>query len=163
MRKTMLRRKAERGAALVEFAIGALVFLLGVFAVLEFGRLLWTHNALADAARRAARYAVTQSAGTAASAAGITGKNVGPSVAAIRNVAIYGKPQGGTTPLVNGLKPENIEVNYSGFALGDGTVSVQIVNYDFNFVLPVLGSSLRLPAYRTTLTAESIGYKPKDL
>ncbi len=162
-RRDAERRRAERGAALVEFAIGALVFLLAVFAVLEFGRLLWTHNALADAARRASRYAITQSAGTASSAAGITGKNVGPSITAIRNVAVYGKPQGGTSPLVNGLKPENVEVVYSNFALGDGTVSVRIVNYDFNFVLPVLGATLAMPTYHTTLTAESIGYKPKDI
>ena len=155
--------KRQRGATLVEFAIGALVFFTATFGVLEFSRLLWTHNALADAARRAARYAVTQSAGTATSATGITGRNVGPSVAAIRNVAVYGKPQGGTTPLVNGLKPENIEVVYSNFALGDGTVSVRIVNYDFNFVLPVLGAAVSMPTYHTTLTAESIGYKPKDI
>ncbi len=52
------KRSGERGAALVEFAIAALVFLTAVFAVIEFGRLLWVHNALTDAARRGARYAV---------------------------------------------------------------------------------------------------------
>jgi Flp pilus assembly protein TadG len=41
----------EKGSTLVEFAIGASVFLLVMFAVIEFGRALWVHNALADAAR----------------------------------------------------------------------------------------------------------------
>ena len=45
-------RKNERGVSLVEFSIAATVFLISIFAVLEFGRALWVHNALADAARR---------------------------------------------------------------------------------------------------------------
>lgn len=163
MRRGNIQRRGERGAALVEFAIGALVFLTATFAVLEMGRLLWTHNALTDAARRAARYAVTQSAGTTASKNGVTGTNVGPNLAAIRNVAIYGNAAGGTKPLVNGLAPGNVEVKYTNFGLGEGTVSVQIVNYDFKFVVPLLGATLRLPAYRTTLTGESVGYVPKDI
>ena len=59
-------KSGQRGATLVEFAIGATVFLTAMFAVIEFGRALWTHNALADAARRAARYAVNQPASTPA-------------------------------------------------------------------------------------------------
>ena len=52
------KRRNERGAALVEFAIAATVFLTALFAVVEFGRLLWTHNALRDAARRGDRRAL---------------------------------------------------------------------------------------------------------
>ena len=98
----MLRRlntKSQKGATLVEFSIGATVFLTGMFAIVEFGRALWTHNALSDAARRAARYAINQPASTPA---GIktTGTDVGPSITAIKNVAVYGDPNGGTTPMV---------------------------------------------------------------
>ena len=51
----MLRIKNnERGSTLVEFAIGVTVFVTVMFAVLEFGRALWVHNALSDAARRCA-------------------------------------------------------------------------------------------------------------
>nr|MDQ3746139.1 pilus assembly protein [Acidobacteriota bacterium] len=42
-------REGERGAALLEFAIGATVFMTVVFGVLQFGVLLWTHNALTGA------------------------------------------------------------------------------------------------------------------
>ena len=56
------KKAGQRGSTLVEFAIGATVFLMVMFAVLEFGRALWIHNALSDAARRAARYAVNQPA-----------------------------------------------------------------------------------------------------
>ena len=49
--------KNQRGAALVEFALVATVFLTVLFGIIEFGRLLWTHNALTDATRRGVRYA----------------------------------------------------------------------------------------------------------
>lgn len=156
-------RSGERGAALVEFTIAALVFFTAVFGVLEFGRMLWTHNALTDAARRAARYAVNQSPGTAAGPAGVSGTNTGPKLTAIRNVAIYGKPGGGQKPLVNDLKPENVKVTYNNLMLGDGRVTVEIVNYDFNLVVPLFGGKVRMPAYRTTLTGENIGYVPPDI
>ena len=50
-------KKTRTGASLLEFAIAATVFLTVLFAVVEFGRALWVHNALSDAARRGARYA----------------------------------------------------------------------------------------------------------
>ena len=143
-------RRDERGAALLEFTIGALVFLTAMFAVLEFGRLLWTHNALSDAARRGARYAVNHPSSSAD---------------AVRNVAIYGDPApgAGAPRLVNELTPAQVQVEYKNYNLGEGTVSVSIVNYDFRFVVPIIGKTLRLPAYRTTLTGENAGHVPPAL
>lgn len=150
---------AESGATLVEFAIAATVFLTAMFAVIELGRALWTHNALADAARRGARYAVNQSASTPAGVT-TTGLNVGPSVTAIRNVAIYGNPAGGTNPLVTNLAPANLNVQYKDFGVGEGTVAVTITNYQFKFVVPILGTTIQMPSYQTTLMGESAGVIP---
>jgi Flp pilus assembly protein TadG len=155
-------RKGERGSTLLEFAIGATVFFTVMFGVIEFGRALWTHNALADAARRAARYAVSQPASNPAGT-NVTGQNVGPSLTAIRNVAIYGDPAGGTQPLIPNLGPANVNVSYSNFGLGDGTVSVTITGYQFQFILPLVKTSLQMPGYNTTLTAESAGVVPAAL
>src|SRR4030095_12904447 len=119
MTRNKKTKSGQRGAALVEFAIGAAVFLTAMFGVLECGRALWTHNALADAARRATRYAANQAARTPAGVVPSV-KNVCPSITAIRNVAVYGTPAAGTTPLVNNLTPENIDVQYTGFGLGQG-------------------------------------------
>lgn len=155
-----LNRKSDQcGATLVEFAIGATVLLTAIFAVLEFGRALWTHNALADAARRGARYAIHQ---PASSPPGVktTGTNVGPSVTAIKNVAVYGDPSGGTQPMVNDLTPANIDVRYQGFGLGEGTVGVTIQNYQFQFAIPIVGTTITMPDYNTTLTAENAGVMP---
>ena len=153
------KKSGERGSTLVEFAIGATVFLTVMFGVIEFGRALWTHNALADAARRAARYAVNQ---PAASPAGTktSGTNVGPSISAIRNVAVYGDPAGGSKPLVTDLTPENLNIQYTNFGVGSGTVAVTITNYQFKFVMPIVGTSIQMPDYNTTLTGESAGTMP---
>ena len=139
----------ERGAALVEFAVAGVVFLTAVFAVIEFGRLLWTHNALTDAARRGARYAVNRTQAGADDA---------------RRMAVYGTTDDGASALVWGLKPENVRVEYSGgYNVGEGTVTVSIEGYDFNFVVPLVGTKIRMPAYATTLTAESAGRVPSNL
>src|ERR1700752_4874724 len=92
--------KEQKGAPLVEFAIGATVLLTAMFAVLEFGRALWVHNALADAARRGARYAVVHQ---------IT------DVDKVKNIVVYGDPAGGTSPVVSNLTTANVAVSYSSF------------------------------------------------
>ena len=50
-------RKGEQGTTMAEFALISAVFFMIIFGIIEFGRLLYTHNALTDAARRGARYA----------------------------------------------------------------------------------------------------------
>lgn len=148
----MIRRKyikaTERGAALVEFAIAATVFLTMMFGVIEFGRALWVHNALSDAARRGARYAVIHPAGASA---------------AVKNIVVYGDDAGGTEPLVNNLTTANVNVSYSGFGLSAGTATVSITNYQFEFVVPIVSTSIEMPSYSTTLTAESAGLIPGNL
>lgn len=148
MQKRKSDRSSERGATLVEYAIALSVFLVSMFAVIEFGRALWTHNALADAARRGARYAALHSSAEAT---------------AVKNVVVYGDPAGGTQAMIPNLATTNVAVNYSGFGLNQGTVTVSITNYQFQFVVPIVGTTITMPAYSTTLTGESVGFIPADL
>ena len=139
-------RRGERGAAIVEFAIAAVVFSTALFAVIEFGRLLWVHNALTDAARRGARYAVTHTTSAAADA---------------QRMAVYGTTDDGASPMVTGLKTEHVKVEYSpGYNVGEGTAKVSIQNYTFNFVVPLVGTQIQMPSYASALTAESAGQVP---
>lgn len=156
------KKSGQRGATLVEFSIGASVFLLVMFGVIEFGRALWVHNALADAARRAARYAINQPANTPPGTP-TSGTNVGPSIAAIRNVGVYGNPAGSGAPMVNNLTTANFNVQYSDFGVGRGSVSVTITNYTHTFVVPIVGTSIQMPDYKTTLTGESAGAVPSPV
>src|SRR5687767_10969695 len=149
---TMLRLKKnkdnERGATLVEFSIGVTVFAVAMFAVLEFSRLLWVHNALTDAARRGARYAVMHSQND---------------TAAVKNVVVYGDAAGTGNPMLDGLTPDKVDVDYNNFGLNDGTVTVSIDEYQFQFVLPLLPDSVTMPSYSTTLTGECAGFIPANV
>jgi Flp pilus assembly protein TadG len=141
-------RDNERGSTLVEFAIGVTVFLTAMFAVLEFGRALWVHNALTDAARRGARYATL---------------NTEANIAQVRNVVVYGNEAGSGQPMLNNLSTTNVDVVYNDFGLNDGTVTVSINDYQFQFVIPIVGTTITMPHYSTTLTAESAGLIPANV
>jgi Flp pilus assembly protein TadG len=138
---------SERGATLVEFAIAVTVFLTAMFAVIEFGRAIWVHNALTDAARRGARYAVLHSA-----------SDLGD----VKNVVVYGDPAGGTQAMVPNLTTDNVTVTYSNYAVNRGTATVSITGYQFQFVVPLIGTSIMMPNYTTTLPGESIGFIPAN-
>ena len=148
MTKSKRFKSNEKGASLVEFSIAAMVFLTAMFAVIEFGRALWVHNALSDAARRGARYAVTHSADSAAQ---------------VRNVVVYGDENGGETPMIPNLTPDNVTVEYTNFAVNGGRVTVSITEYEFQFVIPIVGTTITMPSYSTTLTGESIGFVPDPI
>ncbi len=147
--------KNQRGAALVEFALVAAVFLTVLFSIVEFGRLLWTHNALTDATRRGARYATLR-------------KSDGAGVLAVQKMVVYGDPNanpGTATPIVSGLTTNDVAVtyaNYNGIQLSS-KATVSITNYQFRFSVPLIGSTLTLPAYQTSLPGESAGFVPCDI
>jgi Flp pilus assembly protein TadG len=149
------KRHSERGAALVEFALAAAVFLTALFGVVEFGRLLWTHNALRDAARRGARYAAVR-------------KNDTASQTAVKKMVVYGDPNANPAiakPVVNGLSMTNVALeyqNYNGLQLSS-RATVSITGMTFNFAVPLVGSSVSLPAYRTSTVGESAGFVPCDI
>lgn len=148
MKQNKRFKSNEQGATLVEFSIAATVLLVVVFGVIEFGRALWTHNALSDAARRGARYATLHSAAE---------------IEQVRNVVVYGNAEGTGTPMIPNLTTEKVTVDYSNFALNAGTVSVSVTGYEFQFIVPIVGTSITMPNYTTTLTGESVGWIPDNI
>jgi Flp pilus assembly protein TadG len=170
--KSLNNNQNERGTTVAEFAMVALLFFTLIFGIIEFGRLLYTHNALTDATRRGARFAALHR--------GISEADK----QAVRNEVVYG-PKGTydgsgnptSPPLINGLDTTMVEVEFEGVDLdGDpatpgktnfgtnlGTTTVKIENYAFNLNIPVIGRQLILPAYSSTLTAESAGELPGNI
>lgn len=146
----MLRNKRdnERGSTLVEFSIGVTVFVMAMFAVVEFGRALWVHNALTDAARRGARYAALHNSGDSAK---------------VQNIVVYGNEDGTGEPMLTNLTTGQVDVDYNNFGLNDGTVTVSITDYEFQFVIPIIGTTITMPDYKTTLTAECAGLIPANV
>lgn len=170
--KPLKQGRNERGTTVAEFAVVALLFFTMVFAIIEFGRLLYTHNALTDATRRGARYAALHHGAT---------EN---DQQAVKNYVVYG-PNGAfddlgnptSPPLIAGLTPNMVNVDFEGVdADGDpdtegttsygsnlGSATVSIENYQFNLSIPVIGRVLTLPKYTTTSMAESAGEEPADI
>jgi Flp pilus assembly protein TadG len=144
LQKRKQKKTGEEGASLLEFAIAATVFLTVLFAVVEFGRALWVHNALSDAARRGARYAVMHKMAD---------------IEDVKKIVVYGDLTE-TTPLLENFSTDNVDVFYDNYKLNGGTAKVLIKNYDFQLILPLLVSSIRMPNYTTTLTGESVGLIP---
>lgn len=141
----------QRGATFPEFAIGGVVFLTAVFGIIEFSRLLWTHNALTDAVRRGSRYAATTSSASAT---------------AVKNMVVYGTTTAGATgsEVVFGVTTANVNVAYSnGYDTKNGSVTVKITGYAFSFNIPLIGATITLPDYKATATAESAGRVPADI
>jgi Flp pilus assembly protein TadG len=152
-RKRESSRRKERGAALLEFAVAGAVFLTALFAVIEFGRLLWVHNALRDTARRGARYAVVRKEGDES---------------AVKKYIVYGDPNADPTtakPVVDGLNLSQVNVDYANFngIRLSARATVTITNYKFNFAVPIVGTSINMPNYRTSMTGESAGFVPCDI
>ena len=145
MRQTISRRK-EHGTTIAEMSIAGIALCLALFGVIEFGRLLFTQNALTDAVRRGARFAVLNK----------------KDVDAVQNITVYGvNPPGGAPALVNGLTTSNVSVVYtSDFGIKQGSVTVKITSYQFSFVVPLIGATINMGEFKTTLTAESSGEMP---
>jgi Flp pilus assembly protein TadG len=152
----------QRGGSLLEFVVIAPFFFTMLVGIVAGGNLFFTHNALVDATRRGARYASMQPAANPAGTIRTTTgcDTTGPSLTAIKNYAIYGNAAG-TGTNVSGLQPSNICVEYSNFGVQTGTVTVSVINYNFNFVIPGLSRVIAMPAYRTTVPGESAGAFPQ--
>ncbi|MDD1614000.1 MAG: pilus assembly protein [Methylococcaceae bacterium] len=152
----MINKHQQKGAETVEFAMIALLFFAVLFAVIEFSRALFVWNALAEATRRGARMAV-----------------ICPYQSPIpAKVAIFDVIAGslGTSPIIDGLTPDNVTVSYLNQAGGveaDQTlikfVQVSITGYQHQFMIPLFSVVQPDPmdhAFKTTLPSESLGAVP---
>jgi Flp pilus assembly protein TadG len=148
----------EHGQTLVEFALVVMIFLVVLFGILEFSRALWTYNTIVQATRAGARFAVVEI----------------PSVTnnAVKNYVVYHNSAGTGAPVVPGLSTSSVTVTYTRIDPNTGNpveattlqdkynsayVQVGITGYTFNFIVPILGSGITLPAFTTTLQLEGLG------
>ena len=122
-------RRAQRGNAMVEFAL-AFSLLFPMFAgCFHFGYSFFVYNQLETAVRSAARFASQRA---------YDSRNETPSSAfenAVKNLAVYGAPDGGEQPQLAGLNLENVvlEVTFEGSVPRWVTVSVTNLTLDTVF------------------------------
>ena len=78
-------------------------------------------------------------------------------------MVVYGNTSGTGNAVVYGLSTSNIVVTYSNFGVKRGQVAVTITGYQFRFAVPLIGATVTLPDYKTSLTGESAGYTPPNI
>lgn len=152
-------RRGERGATLMEFVVTAALFFMMLVAIVAGGVLFYTHNALVEATRRGARYAVLQCNPSDTSC-----PNYAASLAATKNVVVYGTPTpaDGQTTLIPNLTTDNVSVTTPGLGVREGSVTVSITSYQYPLVIPFISMNINMPPYSTMLTGESAGYIPAN-
>lgn len=152
-----MTRHRENGTTTVEFAIAAAALFLMIFGVIEIGRAYFVYAMLDEVTRRAARLAVVCPVDD-------------PAVA---QMAVFNSSgDSSDSPLVNGLTPAHIVIDYIDAANGvvalpgEPTgfaqiryVRARVVGYEHHFALPfVTGmAKIQMPAFETILPRESLG------
>jgi Flp pilus assembly protein TadG len=125
MKRKRGRTRSERGNTLVEFAISFVVlwaFLVGIF---QFGYAMYVYNGLASTVASGARFASQVKFDAPANSF----------VPKVKNMVVYGSPNGGVQPVVPGLKAEQVEVTWTTDAAGvPQTITVAIRDYAVNAV-----------------------------
>lgn len=133
-RKTPSLRRAARGVAAVELGLMMTPILMLTFGVVEYGRAIYTYNAIDKAARDAARH-LTYALPT----------NPNPKAEAI-NLVVYGNVEGSGPPLAPGLTTGMVEIcdattcasTHASVSTGSGVVNlvtVSITGYVYNSII----------------------------
>ncbi|MFH0343099.1 MAG: TadE/TadG family type IV pilus assembly protein [Chromatiales bacterium] len=154
-------KNRQSGLATVEFAIIGMLFFIVLFAVIEFGRLLFTWNTLTEATRRGARVAAVCPVNHPA----------------IARITVFNRPGGGGSPVLPNLAPGDVAVQYLGdngndlgnapsfsniayVSVGISGNSDGVPGYQHQMLIPLLAMTLTSPWFQTTLPRESLGQVP---
>lgn len=133
-RKTNFPWRAARGVAAVELGLMMAPILMLTFGVVEYGRAIYTYNAVDKAARDAARH-LTYALPT----------NPNPKAEAI-NLAVYGNIAGTGSPLAPGLTTGMVDIcdatscpsTHASVSTGSGVinlVTVRITGYVYHSIV----------------------------
>jgi Flp pilus assembly protein TadG len=137
-------KRAARGAVIVEFALGLVLFLTFLLGILDFSRMLFTWNAASEAARAGARYAVVCDDTGDAAAVLARMQALLPQISAI---------QVAWTP--SGCDPTT--------CIG---ASVSVTGLDYQWISPIAGvaslAPVAMPTFSTFLTREAMRQDPNS-
>lgn len=118
--KMIPRRDSTRGNAVIEFALAFSLLWAALAGVFQFGYAMYIYNELLIATAQGARFASTVDFDS-------SGQTF---ITQVKNIVVYGSPNGGVNPLVPGLTVANISVNWLADSAGvPQTMTVSIVNY----------------------------------
>ncbi|HOK45974.1 MAG TPA: pilus assembly protein [Bryobacteraceae bacterium] len=104
MRSETKNRKARSGSAIIEMTIAVPLLVSLFLGCFQFGYAFYLYNELTQAVRAGGRYASVRHY------LSLTETPTADYINAVRNMVVYGHPEGGTVPVVRGLRPEHVTV-----------------------------------------------------
>lgn len=125
LRRFTKGKRSTRGATAVEFALVAPVFLLFVLGIIDFGRLFWVKNMMQYATEQTARYAMVTPSASLSALEAYADDQASGMVDGITFVA--------ATETIDDIDYRTITASYS-----------------FEFMMPLIGSTLALSAKSRT-------------
>ncbi|KAB0636605.1 TadE/TadG family type IV pilus assembly protein [Burkholderia latens] len=128
------QRRAERGAAIVEFALIASILIMLLIGIFEFGRVLFYWNTASEAMRLGARTAVVCDVNAAGIAKRV--KSMLPLLSSA-NVSV-------------GYTPSGCDISSCSF------VTVSVTNVTVKTMIPFVNVSIKMPPFTTRLPRESL-------
>lgn len=151
-------KRRERGVYVVEFAIIGLLLFTLLFGVIEMGRLYFTVNVLNETVRRGVRLA---------SVCDISDPVI------LRRAIFNAANNSGGSSLIANLEAADLTLKYldregvpvtapndlvssTGFR-AIRYVQLEVKNFTFNLLIPVLGRQITLPDFRAIQPRESLG------
>lgn len=157
----------QRGAAVVEFAIIAMLLFTLLFGIIEFGRLFYVFNTVQEVTRRAAREAVVSCVDTASQNAaknlalfGGTSLPAGAEITADRINIRYLNPSNTVITNLPSCPTGNVSACLIGPTNCVAFVQVSITGANY---APMVGLfpflAVPIPASTVTMPAESLGYR----
>jgi len=118
------RRSRCRGSAVLEMALAISLLWMCFAGIFQFGHAMYCYNALEVAIESGAVFASTVDFDAAQTF-----------VPKVRNMTVYGNPNGGTAPLAPGLATSNVSVTWTTDSSGaPNTITVSITGYTCNVV-----------------------------
>jgi Flp pilus assembly protein TadG len=136
---------AQRGTAMVEFAIASSLMLMMLLGIIEFGRALYTYHTIENAARLGARWAIVRGSGCLDSSCPATQDTIKTYV--LTQIPLL--DPGSTTVTASWGSP----CTSTGPGQSGCAVSVT-VTYDFSFDVPMIGGSPQISSTSTMTVAE---------
>jgi hypothetical protein len=126
-------RRRRTGAAFIESSLMLLLFLMTIFGIFDFAFITFQHETLLHQVRSAARF------GAVASWACESDDCIDEAaVTAVRNVVMYGDPDGGANSLF-GLTPEMVKVAKPGKRRSpDEQIVVTLEGYRYMAITPLV-------------------------
>jgi Flp pilus assembly protein TadG len=142
-RSFKIRKSAQRGNVIVEFAVSFSLIFSVMAGIFQFGYAFYGYNVMVNAVRDGARYASNYPYSSTTTTPDAT------YLANVQNMVVYGTPQPGANsqPVLAGLKTANVQVTMTagnpGGLTPPTTVRVSIVNFSLDAVFTTLSMNGR--------------------